>query len=84
MADQLPTGWSAGDGKLVRRWETGDFQTALKLTNQIGAIAEKLNHHPDLQLGHGYLTASTITHSAGKLTDHDYQLAIAINEELDD
>ena len=35
---------------LHARFRTGDFATGLRLVEGIGAAAEEMNHHPDLDL----------------------------------
>jgi 4a-hydroxytetrahydrobiopterin dehydratase len=75
----LPS-WTREGDDIVRQVVCTDFQGALNLVNRIGAIAEKLDHHPDILL-HGWnkvrITAST--HSAGGLTELDFQLATGID-----
>ena len=43
--------------------------------NRLTQIAEKLNHHPDLQISWNTVTVSITTHSEGGLTESDFELA---------
>jgi 4a-hydroxytetrahydrobiopterin dehydratase len=79
-AAQLP-GWKIVDQKkLNRAYRFPDFQKALDFVNQIGAVAEKQGHHPDLHLGWGHVEVETWTHDAGGLTEQDFLLASKIDQ----
>ena len=71
-------GWTADHNRLSRDYAFPDFISALALVNQIGAIAEQLNHHPDVHLSWGAVRVETWTHSAGGLTENDFILAARI------
>jgi 4a-hydroxytetrahydrobiopterin dehydratase len=68
--------WRHEGEAIVRDVECADFAAALDYVNRVGALAEEAGHHPDILL-HGWnrvrLTLST--HSAGGLTDADFDLA---------
>jgi len=72
--------WDEVNGALVREFKFADFQSALDFVNKIGAIAHQLDHHPDIELGWGRVRVSTTTHSVGKVTDKDTELASRINQ----
>jgi len=65
--------------KIERSFKTADFKTALTLANQIGAIADSINHHPDLTVTYGRLVVQIFTHSKGGLTEADFILAAKID-----
>ena len=69
--------WRRGDGpEIVRELKFDDFAAAIAFVDRVAELAEQANHHPDI-LVHGWnkvrLTLST--HSAGGLTDADFELA---------
>ena len=72
--------WQEQDDALVRDFEFGDFAAAIAFVNRVAGAAEEAGHHPDV-LVHGYkhvrLTLST--HSAGRVTDADHDLARRID-----
>ena len=73
--------WNVVDQKkLARDFRFPNFQQALDFVNRIGAIAEKQGHHPDLQLGWGYVKVETSTHDAGGITEQDFLLASQIDQ----
>lgn len=78
---QLATGWKVVDNHhLEREWELADFKEALDFTNKLGALAEELNHHPDIFLAWGKVKATIFTHSSGGLTEFDFKLASSIDK----
>ena len=56
---------------LVRHWAFADFATALAWCNAVAVIAEKLNHHPDIELGWGKLKVTIWSHDVDGLTARD-------------
>lgn len=65
---------------LHARFATGGFQKGLDLVNAIGAAAEEMNHHPDLDLRWGHLNIKLTSHDTGGVTDRDIRLARRISE----
>ena len=72
--------WREDGEALVRDLKFDDFAQAMAFVNRVADLAEEANHHPDI-LVHGWnnvrLTLST--HSAGKLTDADRDMARRID-----
>ena len=68
-------GWTIEGANLKKRYEFADFAEALAFVNQIGAIAERRDHHPDINFGWGYAEFSSTTHDTGGLTRSDFELA---------
>lgn len=68
--------WRREGEAMVRDVTCENFCKALALVNEIGAEAERFDHHPDI-LVHGWNKVRIIlsTHSAGGLTENDFQLA---------
>jgi len=68
-------GWKTEDNNLKKRFEFKDFAESLAFVNQVGAIAEMRDHHPDITFGWGYAEFSITTHDRGGLTKNDFALA---------
>lgn len=67
--------WREENGVLVGEFKLDDFKSALAFVNKIGELAEKQNHHPDIELGWGRVKVLLFTHSQQKITDKDHALA---------
>ena len=68
--------WRRERDEIVRDWKFGDFAEAMAFVNRVAAAAEEANHHPDI-LVHGWnkVRLSLTNHSAGGLTEADFQMA---------
>ena len=73
-------GWTLHGGALYQRFTFDNFLQALSFTQQVGQLAEELQHHPDLSLGWGYVEIKLITHDIGGLGKLDFSLATRINQ----
>jgi 4a-hydroxytetrahydrobiopterin dehydratase len=62
-------------GALHAHFATGDFATGLALVNEIGAMAEEANHHPDLELQYPHVKVKLMSHDASGVTSRDVDLA---------
>jgi len=72
-------GWRVEDSKLLKVYKLKDFKAALAFVNQVGVIAEQLNHHPDIHNSWNQVTLVLRTHDAGgQITEKDLTLARAI------
>ncbi|MGB8380049.1 MAG: 4a-hydroxytetrahydrobiopterin dehydratase [Dermatophilaceae bacterium] len=78
IADEALVGWANLLGGLETRIRTGDFATGLAVVNAIGAAAESMNHHPDLDLRYPHVDVRLTSHDAGGVTERDIRLARAI------
>ena len=76
---QLP-GWYYEGGLIRRNYKTDGWSTTLMLVNTIGYLAEAAYHHPDLTVTWAKITVKLSTHSAGGITDKDFELARKIDE----
>ena len=76
---ELP-GWYLEDGWIRRVYKTDGWPTTLMLVNAIGYLSEAAYHHPDLSVTWGRLTVKLSTHSAGGITDKDFELARKIED----
>lgn len=72
-------GWERHGDMLVRSWQFPSFRRALEFVNQVGAIAEKCDHHPEIILNYRTVHLQLSTHADGGLTDRDFSFASEIN-----
>ncbi len=83
VADEQLVAWTydgADGGSLAARFDTGDFETGLRLVNSIGELAEAANHHPDLELTYPSVGVRLTSHDAGGVTARDVRMARSITE----
>lgn len=72
--------WGREGEALVREYKLADFAAALAFVNQVGEVAERANHHPDILVhGWNHVRLELSTHSQGGLTEADFALAAEID-----
>lgn len=72
--------WTEKNNQLVKDFEFPDFRSALEFVNKVGELAEKANHHPDIELSWGKVVIKLTSHDAGnKVTERDRDLARGID-----
>ena len=79
IAEQAPDGWAYLLGALHTRIPTRDFAAGLALVDAIGAAAEAMDHHPDLDLRYTHVDVRLISHDVGAVTGRDLRLARTIS-----
>jgi 4a-hydroxytetrahydrobiopterin dehydratase len=72
-------GWSRAGNAIERTWTFRDFSEALAFINKVGALAESMNHHPDIANSWATVRLTLTTHDKGGLTNLDFDLAKRIN-----
>jgi 4a-hydroxytetrahydrobiopterin dehydratase len=68
--------WKREGEHIVRELKFADFREAVGFVDRVADAAEEANHHPDI-LVHGWNKVRLLitNHSAGGLTDADFELA---------
>jgi 4a-hydroxytetrahydrobiopterin dehydratase len=73
LAD-LP-GWERRDDEIEKVYELASFPDAIAFVTRVGFLAEKANHHPDLDVRWRKVRVGLSTHDEGGITDRDLALA---------
>lgn len=73
------TGWSRRGDALTRTYQFRNFVDSLEFVNRVGELAERANHHPDIDIRYSKVTLSLSTHDSGGITENDISLAKAID-----
>ena len=72
--------WEYNNGGIEKKFDFKNFNQALGFIVQVGLLAEKANHHPELFNVYNKVNIRLSTHDAGGVTDKDFALAIAIEK----
>jgi 4a-hydroxytetrahydrobiopterin dehydratase len=67
--------WDLDGTRIVRTLEFDGFPEAVDFVNDVADIAEKHNHHPDVDIRYNKVVLYLTTHSAGGLTEDDFAVA---------
>lgn len=81
ILERLPAAknWERHGDMLVRSWQFPSFRRALEFVNHVAALAEKVDHHPDIILSYRTVRLELSTHADGGLTNRDFQFASEVN-----
>ena len=71
--------WQISENRLRKSFKFKDFNQALSFINQVGEIAEMLNHHPKITNVYNLVELELWTHTKNDVTKLDHELA----EEID-
>ncbi len=74
--------WQRVGNEIERTIRFKNFREALAFVVQVGLLAERMDHHPDIEIRYRQVTLRLSTHSAGGLTERDFQLAQQIDALL--
>jgi 4a-hydroxytetrahydrobiopterin dehydratase len=73
---KLP-GWKLDGNAIKRQFTFAGFPDAVAFIVRLGYTAEAADHHPDLVVNYKRVTVTYSTHSAGGLTEKDFEGAAA-------
>ena len=72
--------WRLIDNSIEKKFKFVDFSQALGFIVQVGLLAEKSNHHPELFNVFNTVIIRLTTHDADGITDKDIDLAKNIEQ----
>ena len=75
-------GWQRTDGALRRSVTFPAYLDGIEAVRRVAEHAERIDHHPDIDIRWRTVTFALVTHSEGGITDRDVQLAQQIDEIL--
>ncbi|MFO1469082.1 MAG: 4a-hydroxytetrahydrobiopterin dehydratase [Steroidobacteraceae bacterium] len=81
LMSQLDPAWAiTADGRsIVRAWKFRDFYRTMSFVNAVAHIANREDHHPDLEVGYDHCRVRYTTHAIGGLSDNDFICAARID-----
>ncbi len=80
---QVP-GWHIStDGKaIIKDFKFDDFHRTLGFINAVGFMANREDHHPDIEAGYGHCHLLWSTHDVGGLSQNDFICAARVEALL--
>ena len=72
-------GWERSGDEIRKTFENEDFVGSVKFVDAVVEPAEDMGHHPDLAISWDKVTVAITNHSAGGLTEADFELAKRID-----
>ena len=74
--------WRREGKEIFKTFEFDDFPTAVEFVNGVARLAERYDHHPDIDIRYNKVRLTLSTHSEGGLTALDFTLANDIEQTL--
>ena len=71
-------GWTREGKFIAKTFKFKTFMDGISFVNQVAAIAERLEHHPDIHIVWTTITLQIQTHDEGGITEYDIELAKTI------
>lgn len=73
-------GWSRKGDALLKTFSFPRFADGVRFVDDVAKLADSMNHHPDIDIRYTKVAFSLSTHDAGGITQHDLDLARAIED----
>jgi len=75
--------WSLGNKEIARDFRFKDFREAMQFVNDVAAIANDQDHHPDIFISYNKVRVTLSTHKIGGLSLNDFIVAAKIDRMAD-
>lgn len=84
LMPQLDKAWlvQKENTEIQRSFRFENFYETMAFVNALAWIANRENHHPDLELGYNYCHVRFMTHALKGLTHNDFICAAKVDELL--
>ena len=73
-------GWARKGEALHKTYAFARFADGIRFVDKVAAVADSMNHHPDIDVRYTNITFSLSSHDAGGITQRDLDLAEAIEK----
>jgi 4a-hydroxytetrahydrobiopterin dehydratase len=71
-------GWGMKGKEISKTYSFKNYYETMGFVNAIAYIANKQDHHPDLEVGYNKCTVKFSTHSVGGLSENDFICAAKV------
>ncbi len=72
---QTLAGWERQGNAITRTFDRRTFHGAIAFVNTLSELAERADHHPDMDIRFSRVRVTLSTHDAGGVTEQDIALA---------
>ena len=74
--------WDREGDEIHKVFEFDDFAAAMTFVNEVAKLAERYDHHPDIDIRWNKVRLALSTHSEGGLTAADFDVAGEIEQSI--
>ena len=79
LLEQLPA-WQIEGALLLKTFRFTDYKATMFFVNSVAGLAERENHHPNLEVGYNCVKVTYTTHDVGGLSRNDFICAAKIQD----
>lgn len=72
--------WERHGDMLVRTWNFPSFRRSMEFVNEVAALIEKHDHHPDLVISFRTVRIEMSSHDVAGISERDFALIGEIND----
>lgn len=72
--------WKEIKGELIRDYKFKTYNDSIKFVNAVFKIAQKQNHHPQINIGYNKVTLSISDHEQGGISAKCHKFVHAVNK----
>jgi 4a-hydroxytetrahydrobiopterin dehydratase len=85
MLRQLHEDWNldGAAGRISRRLEFANYHETMSFVNAVAWIANREDHHPDMEVSYGHCVVRFSTHAVGGLSPNDFICAARVDALFD-
>ena len=76
---KLP-GWGRRGSALSKSYKFATFRGGIDFVNRAAAVADRMDHHPDIDIRYTKIVCTLSTHDAGGITQKDLNLAAELEQ----
>lgn len=73
-------GWTRRNDAITKTFAFPRFSDGIAFVNAVATAADRMDHHPDIDIRYTKVTTTLATHSAGGITELDLELARQIDQ----
>ena len=74
--------WEREGIEIQKVFEFDDFPSAIKFVTDVAKLADRYDHHPDIDIRYNKVKLAMTTHSEEGLTSRDFDLAADIEQSI--
>jgi len=78
LAREVPA-WTISHGAIEREFRFKDFAEAMEFVNEVAALAQKQDHHPEIHISYNKVRLELSTHKIGGLSRNDFIVAAHVD-----
>ncbi len=74
--------WEREGEEIQKTFEFDDFESAIQFVNDVARLAQRYDHHPDIDIRYNRVRLGLSTQAEGGLTTLDFDLAGEIEQSI--